>query len=69
MIGTKINGPSYKALTTAQNTCLAGISTGQSCVLPIEFDPVSVGNKSDILTLAPTGGAAASTVNLIGTAH
>jgi len=34
-IGTMINGPSYKILSTAQNTCLAGIRAGQSCTLPV----------------------------------
>ena len=67
-IGTKINGPSYKILTTSQNTCLAGIIAGQSCTLPVEFDPVAVGNHDDVLTLTPTGGAAASTVYLHGIA-
>ena len=68
MIGAKINGPSYKILTTSQNTCLAGVTAGHSCVLPIVFDPVAVGNHDDILTLTPSGGAAASTVPLHGTA-
>ena len=67
-IGTKINGPSYKILTTSQNTCLAGIIAGQSCTLPVEFDPVAVGNHDDVLTLTPTGGAAPSMVYLHGTA-
>ncbi len=65
-IGTKINGPSYKILTNSQNTCLAGISAGQNCTLPVEFDPVAVGNHDDFLTLTPTGGAAPSTVSLHG---
>ena len=63
-----INGPSYKILTTSQNTCLAGINAGQSCILPVEFDPVAVGNHNDHLTLTPSGGAAPSTVYLHGTA-
>jgi hypothetical protein len=69
-VGTKIGGPSYKVLTNAQNTCLAGIGPGQSCTLPIEFDPVSVGMHDDILTLTPSGGGAApSTVHLDGIAN
>ena len=60
-IGTQINGTSYKILTTSQNTCLAGITAGHSCTLPVEFDPVAVGNYDDILTLTPSGGGAAST--------
>jgi subtilase family serine protease len=68
MVGTAINGPSYKVLATSQNTCLAGIKAGQSCTLPVEFSPVSTGVKDDVLTLTPSGGAAASTVALLGTA-
>ena len=68
-VGTKINGPSYKILTTSENTCLAGIADGQSCILPVEFDPVvGIGKHNDILTLTPVGGAAPSTVALKGTA-
>jgi hypothetical protein len=68
-VGTKINGPSYKVLTTSQNTCLAGIIAYQSCTLPIEFDPVSVGMHDDILTLTPSGGLAATKVHLDGVAN
>ena len=53
-IGTKINGPSYKILTTSQNTCLGGITAGHSCNLPVEFDPVAAGSHDDVLTLTPT---------------
>jgi hypothetical protein len=69
-VGTKIGGPSYKVLTNAQNTCLAGIAAGQSCTLPIEFDPVSVGMHDDILTLFPSGATnAPSTQHLDGVAN
>jgi hypothetical protein len=68
MITAKSNGPSYSVLTTAQNTCLGGIVSGQSCVLPIQFAPTLVGGHTDVLTLTPTGGAAASVVTLKGTA-
>jgi sugar lactone lactonase YvrE len=67
-LGTVINGPSYKILTTGQNTCQAGIPAGQSCTLPVEFDPVGVGQHNDYLTLTPSGGAAASQVALRGVA-
>ncbi len=67
--GTSIGGPSYKVLTNAQNTCLSGVTAGQSCTLPIEFDPVSVGMHDDILTLTPSGGAAPSTPHLDGFAN
>ena len=69
MVGTKIGGPSYKVLINAQNTCVAGIAAGQSCTLPIEFDPVSVGMHDDILTLTPSVGAPPSTVHLDGFAN
>jgi hypothetical protein len=68
MLATTISGPTYKILTTKQNTCLAGITAGQSCTLPVEFDPLEVGPHSEHLTLAPGAGAAPSTVGLKGTA-
>ncbi len=61
-LATMINGASYKILTTTQNTCQAGITTGQSCVLPVEFNPVAVGPHNDTLTLTPNAGAQASQV-------
>jgi hypothetical protein len=63
-----INGPSYKILTTAQNTCMAGITAGESCVLPVEFDPAAVGPHDDFLTLTPSSGSTPSTVRLRGIA-
>jgi hypothetical protein len=63
-IGTSISGNSFKILTTAQNTCLAGIAAGQSCTLPVEFLGNSVGTHNEQLTLTPSGGAAASVVHL-----
>ena len=68
MVGTAINGPSYKIVTTSQNTCLAGIKAAESCIVPVEFDPVSAATNDDILTLTPSGGAAPSTVSLKGIA-
>ncbi len=67
-VGTAINGPSYKILTTSQNTCQAGISAGQTCTLPVEFSPATVGGHGDTLTLTPSAVVAASTVSLHGTA-
>ncbi|WP_161557315.1 choice-of-anchor D domain-containing protein [Acidisarcina polymorpha] len=67
-IGTSVNGPSYKVLKTNANTCLAGITAGQSCVLPVEFTPATLGIHDDILTLTPSHGAAPSTVKLRGIA-
>jgi len=51
-IGAIVTGrPNYKILTTAQNTCQAGLPAGQSCALPIEFDPVAVGAYDNFLNL------------------
>jgi len=57
----------YTILTTAENTCLAGIAAGQSCTLPVEFAPTSSGTHDDLLTLTPSAGARPSTVWLNGT--
>jgi hypothetical protein len=67
-IGTSINGPSYTILTTAQNTCQAGIASGQSCVLPVQFTPSSTGTHNDVLSLTASGGGSPITVQLNGTA-
>lgn len=54
-----IDSPNYKVLKTAENTCSGGgVSAGQSCVLPIEFDAAGVGQHTNTLflkspTLAP----------------
>jgi sugar lactone lactonase YvrE len=69
MVGTKINGPSYKVLATPENTCLAGITAGKSCTLPIEFNPLSVGVHDDRLTISSSAGTAAATVHLHGAAY
>ncbi len=51
-IGAAVTGrPNYKILTTAQNTCQAGLPSGKSCALPIEFDPVAVGVYDNYLNL------------------
>jgi len=65
-IGTAISGISFKILTNTQNTCTAGIGAGQSCILPVEFSPTSVGDHNEILYLTPTGGAAPSNIHLDG---
>ncbi len=63
-IGTAISGNSFRILTTAANTCLVGISAGQSCTLPVEYLANSVGDHNEDLTLTPSGGAAPSRVSL-----
>ena len=62
-----ISGPSYKVLTTAQNTCLAGIAAYQTCMVPIEFDPVSAAWHIDTLTVTSSSGTV-SKVELRGLA-
>jgi hypothetical protein len=59
-----INGPSYKVLA---NTCLAGVKEGSSCAMQVEFDPASVGNHDDLMTLTTSSGAVYR-VPLLGTA-
>jgi hypothetical protein len=69
MIGTSVNGPSTKILTTAQNTCVAGITSGQSCTLPVEYDPVSVGVHNNIITVTPSAGSAPIPISVLGNAN
>ena len=61
----KISGPSYTILTTAQNTCMAGVPTGSTCVLPVQLDPPGVGTPMDLLTVTASSGTV-STVSLDG---
>jgi hypothetical protein len=56
----------YKVLTTAQNTCLAGITAGQSCTLPVKFAPTTSGTHDDILTLTPSPAGGSTFVWLLG---
>ena len=65
-VGTSTSDASYGVLTSAQNTCLAGITAGQSCTLPVEFDPTSIGEHSDFLDLAPSAGSTPAPVALVG---
>jgi hypothetical protein len=57
---------SFTVVTTAQNTCQAGITSGQSCVFPVQFTPDWVGVHNAILTLTPSSGGAPLTVALSG---
>ena len=65
MVGTSINGPYWAVLTTVQNTCQAGIATGQSCVLPVQFAPTSSGSHNHTLTVTGNG-IGPVTVQLVG---
>ncbi len=66
-LSTSISGTAFTVLTTAQNTCLAGIKSGQSCTLPIQFGPASVSTHINTLTITPSAGTAYPTVELKGT--
>ncbi len=66
MVGTAISGLSFSILTTGQNTCLAGITAGQSCTLPVQFAPTNSGLHDDLLTLTSFPGGGATTVWLTG---
>jgi hypothetical protein len=59
-----INGPSYKVLT---NTCLAGVTKGNTCTMQVEFDPVNTGLHDDVMTITTNSGALYR-VPLLGTA-
>jgi streptogramin lyase len=61
-----LNSSSFTVLTTAQNTCQAGITSGHSCVLPVQFTPDSVGTHNTLLTLTPSSGGASLTAALHG---
>jgi hypothetical protein len=64
--GTTTPTTTYKILTTAQNTCQAGIAAGQSCTLPVEFAPTSSGIHDDLLTLTPSAGGGSTNLWLLG---
>jgi hypothetical protein len=68
MLGAAASGPSYTVLNNANNTCQAGIASGQSCNLLIQFSPVGAGGHNGILTLTPSAGAASVTIALKGAA-
>jgi hypothetical protein len=65
MAGSSLGGP-YKILTTGQNTCVAGISAGQSCTLPVQFAPTSSGVHDDFLVLTPSTGGGSTNLWLVG---
>ncbi len=65
-VGTAISGLTFSILTTAQNTCMAGIAAGQSCTLPVQFAPTHSGPHDEPLTLTPFPGAGNTKVWLTG---
>jgi hypothetical protein len=66
-VATKTSDPSYTVLTTAQNTCQAGIAAGQSCTLPVKFTPDSESEHAGTLTLTASAESAVTVVGLDGT--
>jgi len=66
-VGTAVNEDNFSVLTTTQNTCQNVLAEGQSCTLPVEFSPTSLGYQYGILTLTPSAGAAPTLVGLEGT--
>jgi hypothetical protein len=65
-VATKTSDPSYTVLTTAQDTCLAGIAAGQSCTLPVKFTPDSESDHTGTLTLTASAEGAVTVVGLGG---
>jgi sugar lactone lactonase YvrE len=65
-VKTVLNSSSFTVLTTAQNTCQAGVTAGHSCTLPVQFTPNSVGAHNALLTLTPSSGGASLTAELHG---
>ncbi len=65
-VGTAISGLTFSILTTAQNTCMAGIAAGQSCTLPVQFAPTHSGPHDEPLTLTPFPGSGNTKVWLTG---
>jgi FG-GAP repeat len=65
---TKINSPNYQVLQTAENTCAAGVPAGQSCILPIQFNPPAAGQHTNTLILSSPSSASIRIVELRGVA-
>jgi hypothetical protein len=65
---TLVNVQNYHVLQTAENTCLAGVPAGQSCVLPIQYEPGGVGIHTNYLTLSSLSAASYRTIELRGVA-
>jgi streptogramin lyase len=56
--------PSTFNYTIVGNTCGAGVASGGSCVLQIQFSPTSIATHDDFLTVSTNGGN--FTVDLVG---
>jgi arylsulfate sulfotransferase len=66
--GNSISGPGYSVLSSAQNTCTAGITAGESCSIPVEFNPSTPGNFPGLLSLNPSAGPTPAVIALDGNA-
>jgi hypothetical protein len=67
---TWISSGNYQILNTAENTCYGGVvPAGQSCTLPIQFDPPAVGQHTNYLTLSSPSTASFRIVRLRGLAE
>ena len=53
-----------KSFTISGNTCTAGLSSGQSCTLQVQFDPINIAAFSNTLTLKTNGTSTTSIVSL-----
>ena len=67
-ISATTTAPSYKVLTTSQNTCQSGLAAGHSCVLPVQFAPVVVGQHEDYLHIVPSADGPNISIELGGDA-
>ncbi len=66
---TALPSANFEVLQSGQNTCLAGVPAGQSCVLPIQFDPPGVGVHTGLLTLTSPSSASVRVLTLRGVAN
>lgn len=66
---TALPSSNFEVLQTSQNTCLAGVPAGQSCVLPIQFDPPGVGVHTGSLTLTSPTSASVRVLTVHGVAN
>lgn len=67
-LATSMDSPNYQVLQSEENTCLGGVPAGQSCVLPIEFNPPAVGQHTNNLTLTSAASSALRVIQMRGLA-
>jgi sugar lactone lactonase YvrE len=66
IFGASTNVPSF-IIPPSGNTCLAGVTASQQCVIPVEFSPAAVGSYEGLFTIIASSGDV-SLVTLKGTA-